>query len=140
MAKAKRWGVLVLVAFAFWFAWGWYMRGTRHFCNGYRLQWMNGSEAVILDSANNVVTSGTVTRYATNCPFITGYTRKQGFPPETNPVEGYFVIDTDNKSQTLGMSEADWKEKLAAIHWQMPHMHQTHAMPFPSDTPNHSSR
>jgi len=52
---------------------------------------MSGVEVVIADPSMHVITGGTVTRWATKCPSITGYTRKEGFPPETDPVEGYFL-------------------------------------------------
>jgi hypothetical protein len=61
MTKAKKWSVLLLLVLVAWFTWGLYLHGTRHFCNGYRLLWMNGAEAVIADAASHVVTSGTVT-------------------------------------------------------------------------------
>jgi len=93
---------------------------------------MNGAEAVIADPNNNVVTGGTVTHYATSCPLITGYTSKQGFPPETDPVEGYFLIDTDSGISTLGMTEAEWAERLQAAHWQRPSMHATHPTKLPA--------
>lgn len=117
---------MVLVCFLGLFLWAWHMRGTRQLCNGYRLVWMSGVEAVIVDSANNVVSSGTVTRYATNCPLITGYTSKQGFPPETNPVEGWFLIDTDTGFHQLGMTEPEWQHQLLRMRWQTPHMRETH--------------
>jgi hypothetical protein len=125
MTRAQKWSV-ALLALAGCVAWGFYLRGTRHFCNGYTLQWMNGAEAVIADESNLVVTRGTVARYATNCPFITGYTSKEGFPPETYPVEGYFLIDTQAGSSRLGMTEAEWKQELASIRWRSPSMHETH--------------
>jgi hypothetical protein len=75
MMNAKRWGVLILLVLGGLFVRALYIRPEQaKLCNGYRLTWMNGAEAVVADADSNVVTRGTVTRYATNCPFITGYT------------------------------------------------------------------
>jgi hypothetical protein len=133
--KAKHW-VLASVILLSCVLWAWYLRGTRQLCGGYRLLWMNGAEAIIADSNNNVVTSGTVTRYATSCPLITGYTSKQGFPPETDPVAGYFLIDTDSGISTVGMTESEWVEHRRAIHWPHPSMHATHPIKLPA-TPSY---
>lgn len=89
---------------------------------------MNGAEAVIADPHDNIVTNGTVMRFATNCPLITGYTSKQGFSPETNAVEGYFLVDTESGISTLGMTDAEWSDRLTAAHWQRPSMHATHTL------------
>jgi hypothetical protein len=122
----KRWGILGLCALAVLFLWALYVHETHQLCNGYKLIWMNGAEAVIADPDNNVVTSGTVTRFAANCPFITGYTGKQGFPPDTNPREGFFLINTDTGSHQIGMTESEWRKELLTIRWQTPHMYETH--------------
>ena len=87
---------------------------------------MNGAEAVIADPSSNVVTSGTVTRFAARCPFITGYTSKEGFPPDTNPREGFFLINTDTGSHQIGMTEPEWRSELLSIRWQTPKMYETH--------------
>jgi hypothetical protein len=93
---------------------------------------MNGAEVVIADAHNRIVTSGTVTRYAVSCPLITGYTSKEGFPPETDPVEGYFVIDTESGTSILGMTETEWSRKLGVTGWQHPSMHDIHSTRLPA--------
>ena len=128
--SAKQWGFLVLGVLVMLSLWSLYLRGTRQLCNGYRLVWMNGAEAVIADPDNNVVTSGTVTRYSTKCPFITGSTSKQGFPPDTDPAEGFFLINTDTGFQQLGLTEAEWRKELLGMHWGTPSMHETHPIPI----------
>jgi hypothetical protein len=129
---AERWGVLILLVIVGLFLRALYIRGTAQLCNGYRLMWMNGTEAVIADVNGNVVTRGTVTQYATNCPFITGYTSKAGFPPDTDPVEGYFLINTESGFRRVGMTEAEWSQQLLTIHWQTPHLRETHPTHLPA--------
>ena len=129
--KRKYWLAIVLTASLAALIWMRHEPTERVLCNGYRMVRMNGAEVVIADPDNRVITSGTVTRWAAQCPYITGYTRKEGFLPEANPIEGYFLIDTANRSQEVGMDEADWIHQMSILHWQKPWMRETHVVRLP---------
>jgi hypothetical protein len=124
--KRKYWLAVRLLALLAALIWVRHEPTERQLCNGYRMIRMNGAEVVIADPANRVITGGTATRWAAQCPYVTGYTRKEGFPPDTAPVEGYFLIDTSNRSEMVGMAETNWIEQMSAIHWEKPTMRETH--------------
>ena len=98
-------------------------------CNGYSLVRMNGSEFVIASPAHDILTNGTVVRYAVSSPYITGYTSKNGFPKETNPVEGYFFINTATGQHVNGMSDSQWNKQLSDVGWKAPQWTETNPLP-----------
>lgn len=98
--------------------------GLRHYhtalCNGYRLVTMNGYEVVVAKPDNEVITSGTVISFAVKPPYVTGYTSSEHMSPDTEPVDGYFLIDTRNGSVADGLSRAEWERRLTQLHWANP--------------------
>jgi hypothetical protein len=89
-------------------------------CAEYRLVRMNAYEVVIADPRNHIVTSGTVVSFAVKQPYITGYTSAENMAPDTEPVEGYFLIDTRTGERYEGLHETNWKGKLTTIGWTNP--------------------
>ena len=89
-------------------------------CNGYRLVRMNAYEAVIAKPSNEILTSGTVTLFAVRAPYITGYTSSEHMPPETEPVDGYFIIDTVRGTIVGGLTENVWRDQLSKLGWEHP--------------------
>jgi hypothetical protein len=89
-------------------------------CNGYELVSMNGSEIVIATPKNDIVTHGTVTMFDVRSPYVTGYTSSEQMDPDTDPVDGYFVLDTENGGIIDGLGERAWRQKLADLGWERP--------------------
>jgi hypothetical protein len=83
---------------------------------------MNGYEVVIANQKNDLITRGTVTTFAVKSPYITGYTSRQHMAPDTDPVDGYFFIDTVRGTVADGLTETVWRQRLSEMHWERPRM------------------
>jgi hypothetical protein len=110
-------GILALAVLTGYIALHHYHTGL---CNGYRLVRMNGYEVVIAKPNNEVLTSGTVTMFAVRPPYITGYTSSEHMAPETEPVDGYFIIDTTKGTINDGLTGSVWREQLSKLDWEHP--------------------
>jgi hypothetical protein len=91
-------------------------------CNGYKLLRMNGYEVVVANPKNDIVTRGTVTIFDVKSPYITGYTSSEHMAPDTDPVDGYFMLDTASGNVSDGLTETAWRQKLTEFHWEHPVM------------------
>jgi hypothetical protein len=91
-------------------------------CNGYELVRMNGYEVVVASARNDIVTRGTVTMFDVKSPYVTGYTSSEQMAADTDPVGGYFVLDTVSGNISDGLSEYAWRKKLSELHWENPAM------------------
>ena len=91
-------------------------------CNGYDLVRMNGYEVVVANSRNDVVTQGTVMMFDVKSPYITGYTSSEHMASDTDPLDGYFVLDTISGNISNGLSENAWRKKLSELRWEHPAM------------------
>jgi hypothetical protein len=91
-------------------------------CNGYRFVRMNGYEVVIANQKNDVLTRGTVAMFAVKSPLVTGYTSSKHMSPDTDPVDGYFLLDTVSGTVDEGMTERAWRQKLSELLWEHPAM------------------
>jgi hypothetical protein len=87
-------------------------------CNGYQILRMNGYEVVIANPKNDLMSRGSVTSFAVKCPYITGYTSSEHMSADTDPVDGYFLIDTATGTVTDGLSETAWRQRLSELHWE----------------------
>ena len=81
---------------------------------------MNVYEAVIADPHNHIVTRGTVAMFAVKSPNVTGYTSSEHMSPDTDPVDGYFLIDTVRDTAVDGLTKPEWKQKLSELYWEHP--------------------
>ena len=108
--------MVVLVTFV------WLRHYHSSLCNGYSLVRMNGYEVVVTNQKKDVLTRGTVVKFAVKSPFVTGYTSSAHMSPDTDPVNGYFLIDTERGTVFDGLSERAWKQKLSELDWEDPKM------------------
>jgi hypothetical protein len=98
--------------------------GVRYYhtalCNGYNLVRMNGYEVVVANPRSDIVTRGTVTMFDVKSPYVTGYTSTEHMAPDTDPVDGYFVLDTTSGNISDGLSENAWRKRLSELRWEHP--------------------
>jgi hypothetical protein len=100
----------------------------RDLIDGYRLALMSNHQAVVIAPGNIAVTKANVTEFAFRDHIITGYTTTQNVDPDTDPVEGFFILDTKSGKFRDGMSEADWRSAMHSLGWSDPAMISTETL------------
>lgn len=96
--------------------------------DGYHLALMSNHQAVVIAPGNIAVTKANVTEFAVRDHIITGYTTTQNVDSDTDPVEGFFILDTKSRKFQDGMSEADWRSAMHSLGWSDPAMISTETL------------
>jgi hypothetical protein len=100
----------------------------RDLVDGYHLALTSNHQAVVIAPGNIAVTKANVTEFAVRDHIITGYTTTQNVDSDTDPVEGFFILDTKSGKFQDGMSEADWRSAMHSLGWPDPVMISTETL------------
>jgi hypothetical protein len=119
---------------------------SRQLKNGYVLEYMNGCEARIFHqkqnelrislrrnpfngcqkssaNSNDSFVAGNIEYYSVRDDWVTGYASTNCLDKEVESIcEGFFLLDTNTNEVQEGMSEQEWKQKLANLGWQNPNL------------------